>query len=356
MVTAPMIDQRTLARREHENLVATFVQIASVVPGSLITRVGGIALIATGLPLRFFNQVLVEEDDAQERALEAAVAATRARGDRFLVHLRVGVDKRFVSTMKRLGLVPMETGALMPGMALQPVPSLPLAVEPGHEIRRVFDPAGVEGHIHAAIEGFEMPEPIARAIVPLALVSLPGIALYAGYTDGVPVSSGLGVRSGNTIGIYNIATVPSHRRRGYAAAMTSRIAADGAAAGCDVAILQSTEMGRPVYEGLGFTTVVEYRAYIDPESRDEPRTGTRRSSRTPKSEPVLAEPTDDPGLEPAPQGAIEAATDPEPGPERGLRQSTAGPPSFAIAIAASSSSDGSIRMWPAGVTITGVWK
>ena len=268
MASAPQFDRDTLARREHENLVAAFVHIGSGVPGSLITRRGGVALIATGLPFRFFNQVLVEDDSAREKALEAAVATTRDRGDRFMVHLRVGTDKRFVTTMKRLGMIPIEGEPLMPGMAMQPVPALPLAVESDHEIRRVFDSAGVEGHLRVVIEGFGMPEAIARAILPASIVSLPGIALYAGYTDGVPVSSGLGVRTGNTIGIYNIATIPSHRRRGYGAAMTSRIAADGAAAGCDVAILQASEMGRPIYEQLGFSTVVEYRAYIDPDSRE----------------------------------------------------------------------------------------
>ena len=37
-----------------------------------------------------------------------------------------------------------------------------------------------------------------------------------------------------------------------------------AADGCDVAILQSSEMGRPIYERLGYRTVVEYDGWIDP--------------------------------------------------------------------------------------------
>jgi predicted GNAT family acetyltransferase len=115
-----------------------------------------------------------------------------------------------------------------------------------------------------------MPEPIARALVSLTLLGVPAVALYAGYTDGRPVSAGLGVRSGDTIGIYNIATIPACRRRGYGAAMTSRIAADGAAAGCDLAILQASEMGRPVYERLGYETVVEYCAWVEPDPGPEP--------------------------------------------------------------------------------------
>jgi hypothetical protein len=46
--------------------------------------------------------------------------------------------------------------------------------------------------------------------------------------------------------------------------MTARVVADGVVAGCDVAALQASEMGRPIYERLGFRTIVRYAAYIDP--------------------------------------------------------------------------------------------
>ena len=46
--------------------------------------------------------------------------------------------------------------------------------------------------------------------------------------------------------------------------MTARAMADGAVAGCDVAALQTSEMGRPIYERLGFQAVVRYMAYVDP--------------------------------------------------------------------------------------------
>ena len=45
--------------------------------------------------------------------------------------------------------------------------------------------------------------------------------------------------------------------------MTTRIASDAATAGCDVAVLQASEMGRPIYERLGYRTVVEYMGYVD---------------------------------------------------------------------------------------------
>jgi hypothetical protein len=46
--------------------------------------------------------------------------------------------------------------------------------------------------------------------------------------------------------------------------MTTRIVDDGAVSGCDTAILQANEMGKPVDERLGFRTVADYFGYIDP--------------------------------------------------------------------------------------------
>ncbi|HEY8869615.1 MAG TPA: GNAT family N-acetyltransferase [Candidatus Limnocylindrales bacterium] len=84
-----------------------------------------------------------------------------------------------------------------------------------------------------------------------------------GFADGEPVVSGMGWRTGRTVGVYSIATINSARRRGYGAAMTARVVADGVVAGCTVAARQASEMGRPIYKRLGFRTVVRYAAYID---------------------------------------------------------------------------------------------
>ena len=46
--------------------------------------------------------------------------------------------------------------------------------------------------------------------------------------------------------------------------MTMQIVDDGASSGCDVAILQASHMGYPIYERLGFETVVEYVGFVDP--------------------------------------------------------------------------------------------
>lgn len=265
------MDVPQLARLEHANMIGAIALVGGRAKGGLVRRADGVALIATGLPLRLFNQVIVEDTEATPEAVAAAVATTRERGDRFVVNLRQGTDDGRLPHMAELGLVPLPGGPWMPGMALHPLPrmgSTPPA--PGHEIRRVTDAAGVGDHVRTVAAGFEMPVEWPAAVMDESLASHPDARVYVGYTDGVPVTTGLGYRTGNTIGVYNIATVEAARRRGYGAAMTMRIVDDGAAEGCDVAILQASDMGRPIYERLGFRTVVTYTGYVDPASLAPP--------------------------------------------------------------------------------------
>lgn len=265
------MDRSALARLEHENMIEALALAGANVEGALIRRADGVVLIATGLPLRLFNQVIVERDDASPEAIAVAVAITRARGDRFVVNLRVGADDRLIPLMDDLGLVRLSVNPWMPGMALHPVPAGAVAAPgPGQEIRQVTDDSGIEDHIRTAAAGFGLSESILRGIMTPAMAGRSGVAIYVGYADDEAVTTGLGVRTGRTIGVYNIATVPAARKRGFGAAMSTRIAVDGAAAGCDVAVLQASDMGYPIYERLGYRTVVEYMGYVDPASLPPP--------------------------------------------------------------------------------------
>jgi GNAT superfamily N-acetyltransferase len=225
----------------------------------------GVTLMSTKLPVRLFNQVLISGDDATDDALRTAIAAVRERTPTWVANLRVGIDDRFLAVVHELGLVPLSLDPWMPGMAMWPLPASPMVPVPGdHEIRRITDAAGLADHVIAAAAGFGMPAEWLEGLMGEAILDDPGASVYVGYTDGVPVTTGLGVVTGRTIGVYNISTVPEARQRGYGAAMTMRVVDDGVAAGCDVAILQASEMGKPIYERLGFRTVVDYVGWADP--------------------------------------------------------------------------------------------
>jgi GNAT superfamily N-acetyltransferase len=253
------MDDATLARLEHENMREWLRVSCAQVRGALIESTPELGIYATGLPVALFNQI-VTDDGATPADLTRAVERVRERGTRFYPVLRRGTDDALRPTLEAMGL-PMDDGTL-PGMALHPIPpELPAAAE-GLDIRVIADASGLRDHAIAAGVGFGLPEAMAVAFMGEELWARPGATVYVGYADGEPVATGFGVRSGRTIGVFTIATVPAARGRGFGAAMTGRVVADGAAAGCDVATLQASAMGRPIYERMGFRLVQEYDIYL----------------------------------------------------------------------------------------------
>ncbi len=217
--------------------------------------------ILTGLPFDWFNQVLVEHEEATPEGVLAGGSPGARAGDPFVVRLRDGIDDRLSRRWSRRG---WRRGAATstPGMVAFPIDHDAIArhAAPELEIRRVTDATGIDAHCQVVTAGFGSDPAVALGTACPDLLDRPECVVYVGYADGSPVASGLGWRSGRTIGVYSIATIESARRRGYGAAMTARVMADGVAAGCDVAALQASELGRPIYERLGFRTVVRYAA------------------------------------------------------------------------------------------------
>lgn len=256
-----------LAALHHQNMVAAITQVGEFVPDAVLRQADGVMTVLTGLPFPLFNQVFVTDvggpGPGAAAAIAAGVATARARADRFVVTLRDGIDDDAIPVVRGLGLQPLGTTVWMPGMALHPLPNTSPGLGPDFTIRRAADTEVLDDHIAVASEGFGMPLEFLRPIMPPALLDAPETAIYVGYEAGVPVVCGLGIRTGRAVGLYNIATVPAARGRGYGAAMTTHIAVDGAREGCDTAILQASEMGQPIYERLGYRTVVAYYGWVD---------------------------------------------------------------------------------------------
>jgi GNAT superfamily N-acetyltransferase len=106
--------------------------------------------------------------------------------------------------------------------------------------------------------------------------------------DGGPlVANGLGSKHGDTGWIGLIFVAPDQRGRGLGAAITSAVAADLKARGCSTLLLIATEMGRPVYERLGFAAETVYQEWAGP-PLTEPPTDPRLRRATPADLPAMA--------------------------------------------------------------------
>ena len=227
------------AALEHENWIAYLTNVVRCTDSARVHREGGAVTILSDIPFDWFNQVLVERPDATPAGLLAGVERGLGHAAGYVVRLRDGTDDRFIPNLTRAGLVAADEASTTPGMVAFPInrDAIADAIEPnrlaGFEIYRVIDAVGLDDHRKVVTEGFGSPPAVALGTTCAELLDRPESVVYVGYAGGAPVVSGLGWRSGRTIGVYAIATLPTARHRGYGAAMTARVVRDGLAAGCD---------------------------------------------------------------------------------------------------------------------------
>jgi len=153
-----------------------------------------------------------------------------------------------------------------PAMAadLRNLPSqLPL---PGVEILRVASRRDVDTANRVLAEGFEAPPEVGTFLADLtadAVLDAGGsVRTFLATLGGRPVATALASVHAGVVGIYSVATVPEARGRGLGRAVTLAAMDEGASRGATVAVLEASEMGRPVYERLGFEETGRYRILI----------------------------------------------------------------------------------------------
>ena len=149
--------------------------------------------------------------------------------------------------MHRADLTPM-TRSLAGLPAAAPVPGL--AIEP------VLNASTYEAWIVAEQRGFATPDDDESGLLSLRRAMGIGhgypIHHLLGRLDGAPVATATLLPAGGIVGIYDVSTVPEARRRGIGTAMTLAALHQARNLGYEVAFLQPSNMGRPIYERIGF--------------------------------------------------------------------------------------------------------
>ncbi len=219
--------------------------------------VGGI----TRVPLPSFNGVWAYDRDLESGTLNALLDEVADTGLPYCLQARQEAEAA-AEVAGRRGMIP---DAGVPLMALD-CSALPDVAPPGLRIREL--PAD-ERNVHAtlAAEGFEIDAEHFKRLMTPELAGLPGWRTYLGEAAGERVTTGGGLKLGEWVGIFNIATLPAHRHRGYGAAVTMRAVRDGVRDGARWAWLQASPYGRPVYERLGFKTLESWRCWVAPDVR-----------------------------------------------------------------------------------------
>ncbi len=122
------------------------------------------------------------------------------------------------------------------------------------DVTAVREPEALREAEIAIAQGFPSPDrsEAPGAILAPAMLDVPGHQVWLAHRDGEPAGAVTTYDDGASLGVYLLATLRAHRRRGVGRAL---MAAALAAAPARPAVLTATAAGEPLYAALGFEIV-----------------------------------------------------------------------------------------------------
>jgi len=245
------------ADRLHAGLIGSFAELLPRIEGAqLEKRPGFRVVICPAIPVPGFNGVWVDGPDSPAAFVELrdAVREVEDAGAPCWLEIRAGATPAFEEAAQRLGFGLEES---IPGMVLR---SDELVAGPSAklEIIRAQDAATQLEAATVAAAGFGAPAELFAQLLTPRVMTAPGLVVYVARTGGESVSTATAWTRNGGVGIFNVATPPAHRGHGYGRAITERAIRDGFGAGADLAWLQSSALGQPVYRAMGFRQVETY--------------------------------------------------------------------------------------------------
>ena len=252
---SPDVSTQHLAGRCYASLVEAFRRFGYLTGNGAVEETEGATLIATGVPLAMFNPVFITKKSVDVKTLLAhARTFYAARGAPWQVVVVGEVAESFATVGPAEGL---KVGNPVPGMSL--VPQVAQVQDaPGLSVQIVADTDALALYNATMTKAFGLPEGLVETLQRPSFLRAPGLMMYLGFMDEQPVTAAMRYCINGITLIFNITTVPEYRKRGLGEAMTWRAILDGKLEGCDAVFLQSSKMGRPLYERMGYRLLMEF--------------------------------------------------------------------------------------------------
>lgn len=252
-----------------ENLLQALRFFGHARIGSEIQDLPGVSLIFCGLNYAAFNAALlaqpIETNSGDlSRLVEIATTRFEARDLRWTYwvcddFLGQSVRREADRIFSHYGLRPLtEAPGMYTEKLLPPDRKLPEL-----EVRPVTDAATRNAFAEIMSVTFEIPHAVCASIYGTERAWAGDFHGYVGFANGQAVTSAAASITGEVIGLYSVATLPTHRRRGYAEAIMRQVIARAQQNGeVTRTVLQSTRSGFSLYKRMGYRTVTNFNVYI----------------------------------------------------------------------------------------------
>ncbi len=86
--------------------------------------------------------------------------------------------------------------------------------------------------------------------------------LYIAFWEGIPAAAGIAIIHDNIMSLHRIGTLPAFRKKGLAKAMSYTMLLDGKSYGLTKAVLAASDIGKSLYEKLGFVQYDTFNIWI----------------------------------------------------------------------------------------------
>jgi GNAT superfamily N-acetyltransferase len=249
-----------------DQLIQMWGEFARRFPGGKVEQLPGLTATISGTQMAFINVIHLsspvrDRDDLAERCrmlvehgTQSAVPWLFSACDPWM-----GDPDVAKAMLAELGL---KTVLPTTGMVTDEIapPQRPLPAN--FEIRRVSDPSTRNALADLNTLSYGIPTEAGREGPGNEVFWDDSFFGHVGYVGDEPVSATLTAPVDGRLYVSWVATHPEHRRKGYADAVMRRSLEEaGTATGLRRTVLHATEVGRPVYEAMGYRPVVGFTWY-----------------------------------------------------------------------------------------------
>ena len=253
--------------RAHLNFVDSSRQLFELDPGAAIEAAPGWLFGAGSSTHPAISNAAFRRDDGVDAETFVARAgeffASRQRRFSIWVRAEEAADRDLAAAAQAAGfqaVYEMPEMVLAKELAPEPLPA-------GIELRKLDDPGEAPGFwqvAKAAYASIGFPPEVFAGYTRHSGMLAENVAAFVANLEGEPIAIAMTIVSHDVAGIYCVGSIEQARGKGLGRAVTTAATNAGFDLGADIASLQASPMGKPIYDKLGYETVFDYRLLISP--------------------------------------------------------------------------------------------